>query len=107
VAGIFVDQGNNLIGISDGATGFTTSTLIGSSAAPIDPLLAPLGNYGGLTQTIALLPGSRAIDAGNSALPTDQRGMSTIEAGPHPLTPSPEGEGEPDSCSLSLGRGLG
>ena len=33
-----------------------------------------LKNNGGPTQTIALLAGSPAIDAGNSALTTDQRG---------------------------------
>jgi filamentous hemagglutinin family protein len=80
VAGRFVDQGNNLIGIRDGSTGFTTSTLVGTAAAPINPLLAPLGNYGGLTQTMALLPGSPAIDAGNSTLPTDQRGIARVGA---------------------------
>src|SRR5262249_27854139 len=31
-----------------------------------DPLLAPLGDYGGPTQTMPLLPGSPAIDAGTS-----------------------------------------
>ena len=31
-----------------------------------DPLLGTLGNYGGLTQTVPLLPGSPAIDAGNN-----------------------------------------
>src|SRR5262249_37732188 len=44
-----------------------------------DPLLAPLGNYGGPTMTMPLLPGSPAIDAGASGagIPTtDQRGMS-------------------------------
>jgi hypothetical protein len=49
-----------------------------------DPLLGPLQNNGGTTQTMALLPGSPAIDAGNPAgctdaqgnlLTTDQRGM--------------------------------
>jgi len=49
-----------------------------------DPLLGPLQNNGGPTETIALLPGSPAIDAGNPAgctdgsghlLTTDQRGM--------------------------------
>ena len=43
----------------------------------VDPLLAPLGNYGGKTQTFALLPGSAAIDMGNSYYcpATDQRGV--------------------------------
>jgi fibronectin-binding autotransporter adhesin len=43
-----------------------------------DPLLAPLGDYGGSTLTMALLPGSPAIDAGatTGAPTTDQRGLS-------------------------------
>jgi hypothetical protein len=49
-----------------------------------DPLLGPLQNNGGTTDTMALLAGSPAIDAGNPAgctdggghlLTTDQRGM--------------------------------
>ena len=49
-----------------------------------DPLLGPLQNNGGPTATMALLPGSPAIDGGNpsgctdgqgSLLKTDQRGM--------------------------------
>jgi len=49
-----------------------------------DPLLGSLQNNGGPTQTMALLSGSPAIDAGNPAgctdglghlLKTDQRGM--------------------------------
>jgi hypothetical protein len=49
-----------------------------------DPLLGPLQNNGGLTDTMALLPGSLAIDAGNPSgctdgkgnlLTTDQRGV--------------------------------
>lgn len=41
-----------------------------------DPKLGPLRNNGGLTYTMALLPGSRAIDKGKSAgLSTDQRGL--------------------------------
>ena len=40
-----------------------------------DPMLAPLGNYGGPTQTMPPLPGSPAIDSAvASALTTDQRG---------------------------------
>lgn len=43
-----------------------------------DPLLGTLGNYGGFTQTIPLLMGSSAIDAGKGATcaPTDQRGIA-------------------------------
>ena len=50
---------------------------------PQDPHLGPLGDYGGATQTIPLLPGSSAIDAGNNvtcaAAPVnnlDQRGVT-------------------------------
>jgi hypothetical protein len=79
------DEGNNLIGDSSGSTGFIQSTDI----LDVDPLLSPLGNYGGPTQTISLLPGSPAIDAGSnasaafggSALTTDQRGFTRINDG--------------------------
>ncbi len=42
-----------------------------------DPRLGALGNWGGSTQTIPLLPGSSAIDAGNDATCAafDQRGV--------------------------------
>lgn len=41
-----------------------------------NPLLAPLQNNGGLTQTHALLPGSPAVDKGSSSgALTDQRGV--------------------------------
>lgn len=60
--------GNNLD--SDGTSGFVDGVngdRVGSVAAPINALLAPLGNYAGPTQTRALLPGSPAINAGNNA----------------------------------------
>jgi hypothetical protein len=43
-----------------------------------DPMLGPLTDNGGPTQTYALLPGSAAIDAGDDAMarPRDQRGYS-------------------------------
>jgi predicted outer membrane repeat protein len=77
---------NNLIGVGDGSTGLTTGTggnLIGTAAAPIAPLLGTLGNYGGSTQTIPLLPGSPAIDAGTTGAgvsATDQRGKPRVGA---------------------------
>ncbi len=43
------------------------ATLSGTSPSTANPLLSALGNYGGPTQTFALLPGSPAIDASNSA----------------------------------------
>ncbi|MBN2002406.1 MAG: right-handed parallel beta-helix repeat-containing protein, partial [Anaerolineae bacterium] len=61
--------GYNACGLSHGAGG----SLIG-----VNPLLGPLGDYGGPIQTFALLPGSPALDAGGAAscLPTDQRGIA-------------------------------
>jgi hypothetical protein len=56
------------------------STLIGATAYCIfslDPLLGPLQNNGGPVPTIALLPGSPALDHGtNFGLATDLRGRA-------------------------------
>jgi hypothetical protein len=50
-----------------------------TQAVDADPMLAPLGNYGGPTQTMLPQPGSSAICAGSAALAagltTDQRGF--------------------------------
>jgi hypothetical protein len=72
-----VSLGSNLVGQTDGSSGWVGSDLTGTSAAPLDPVLAPLGNYGGPTQTMALLAGSPALNAGDpSQLGTaDQRGV--------------------------------
>jgi hypothetical protein len=81
--GIVNSLGNNLVGATDGSTGWVGSDLTGTSAQPLNPLLAPLWNYGGPTQTMALLPGSLAINSGNNSLiPTgiikDQRGLPRV-----------------------------
>ncbi len=58
---------------SDGSCGFTQS----SDLNKVDPMLGPLQNNGGPTQTMALLQGSKAIDwvNGSGDCPTtDQRG---------------------------------
>jgi CSLREA domain-containing protein len=72
VTGLINSQDFNLIRDTSGAsfTGATTHNITG-----LDPLLAPLADNGGPTQTHALLRASPAIDAGNSSLTTDQRGQ--------------------------------
>src|SRR5438477_6229602 len=81
VSGFFTSAGFNLIGKSDGSTGFNAATdLTGTVAAPLNPKLGPLKNNGGPTYTMALLSGSPAIDKGTSngltgTLTTDQRGV--------------------------------
>ena len=79
--GTVISQGNNFD--SDGTTTFTNGVngdIVGTSVNKIDPLLSMLGNYGGLTQTQALLPGSLALNAGTSsgASATDQRGIDRV-----------------------------
>jgi hypothetical protein len=53
-----------------------SNTPAGGDSFP-DPKLGPLADNGGPTLTMALLPGSPAIDAGNTSLApaTDQRGF--------------------------------
>ncbi|MBK8023242.1 MAG: hypothetical protein IPK19_17895 [Chloroflexi bacterium] len=78
VNGSVTSQGYNLIGDSSGATisGVTTGNLLDAAASPLN--LGALADNGGPTQTIALLPGSVAINAGDPAFAepptTDQRG---------------------------------
>jgi predicted outer membrane repeat protein len=70
-AGI-TDAGHNLC--SDSSSAFNNPTSLTST----DPLLGPLGNYGGTTLTLPLLVGSPAVDAGDDSLApaTDQRGVA-------------------------------
>ncbi len=59
----------NLIGNGAGLSGISNGVnhnKIGTSSAPINPLLGPLGNNGGPTETMAVLPGSPAISSGGS-----------------------------------------
>jgi predicted outer membrane repeat protein len=80
-------QGGNLIGILD-AGGLTplAADQTGTAAAPLNPLLGPLGNNGGPTvgaganaitlETEALLPGSPAVGKGLAGAPAqDERGL--------------------------------
>ena len=80
--GILTSQGYNLIQNTANCViaGNTTGNVTGQ-----DPLLTPLSNNGGATQTHGLLSSSPAIDAGNPAAPgsggnaceaSDQRGVT-------------------------------
>ena len=64
VFGTVISLGNNLVGNDTGAVGFTEPP----DLLDVDPLLGPLQDNGGLTLTRALLPGSPAINAGNTFL---------------------------------------
>jgi hypothetical protein len=75
-------SGHNLIGDATDSSGFsaTHGDLLGTSAHPLDPHLGPLQDNGGPTPTLALLPGSPALNAGDNGTrsvtgPLDQRGQ--------------------------------
>jgi hypothetical protein len=70
LVGALSSDGYNLI--TQGGSGFDSTDLLG-----VDPLLGPLQNNGGPMQTVALLAGSPALNAGDPAqlgVP-DQRGV--------------------------------
>jgi hypothetical protein len=77
VSGTVVSVGYNLIGDGTGGSGFTDTDLVGTTGAPIDPMFGSLQDNGGLIQTMALLPGSPALNAGDPAQlgMADQRGV--------------------------------
>jgi hypothetical protein len=80
VSGAITDGGHNLLGNGSGSSGLIpgeNGNLVGSTEYQIDPMLGPLQDNDGPTETMALLPGSPAIDAGNdaNAPDTDQRGV--------------------------------
>ncbi|MCH9646833.1 MAG: CSLREA domain-containing protein [Deltaproteobacteria bacterium] len=85
-SGLATSRGYNLLGNNSGCSGFgATGDQVGTSSSPIDPLLSPLANHGGPTDTHQPMVGSPLVDAGNPAAvgssadactQTDQRGMS-------------------------------
>jgi hypothetical protein len=76
----------NTAGIpSTGQIGGSIDSSTGINITSGNPMLAPLGNYGGPTQTMPPLPGSPAIDsvggATTSIFATDQRGRPRVVNG--------------------------
>ncbi len=69
--GTVTSQGYNLVGKKDNSSGWVATDLTGTIATPLNPQLGPLADNGGPTQTLALLTGSPAINAGSNALAAD------------------------------------
>ena len=85
LSGCFSSRGHNLVGLSDGSTGFTNNVrndLVGSGP-PIDAMVNDLADNGGPVTTCSLQSGSPAVDAGDDTLlgspwylTTDARGYA-------------------------------
>ncbi|QDV39134.1 choice-of-anchor Q domain-containing protein [Tautonia plasticadhaerens] len=96
LGGALVSRGHNLL------TDAPALALDPTDRVDIDPLLAPLGAYGGPTPTHALLPGSPAIDAAIpvAGVAADQRGV------PRPQGSAPDiGAFESRGFSLAIAAG--
>ncbi len=103
VSGTVTSGGHNLIGVGNGATGFThgvNGDQVGTSATPLNAQFGLLADNGGVTKTHALLAMSPAIDAGamlgteSQATIRDQRGV-----------PRPQGAA-PDIGAFEVGANL-
>ncbi|MFN8619392.1 MAG: choice-of-anchor Q domain-containing protein [Chloroflexota bacterium] len=81
------DRGWNLLGTGQGCVGFVNGRRgdkVGTDARRINPRLDVISMNGGQTPTMALLPGSPAINAAGSApcaVPVDQRGVRRPQGG--------------------------
>lgn len=76
VHGPVISLGYNFIGNGKDSSGWVIKDNVGTPAAPLDPLLGPLGDYGGKTWTHALPANSPAKKRGDPGLSgsSDQRG---------------------------------
>ena len=98
----FASGGYNLIGTLFYRPGFTDG-VNGDQVGVTSPRLGPLRDNGGPTPTVALLPGSPAIDKGHAfGLLTDQRGLArTFD---HPFVHASRGGDETDAGAFELQR---
>jgi CSLREA domain-containing protein len=74
VAGAVISKGHNLIGNTNGSSGWTPFDILN-----VDPLLGPLSDNGGSTLTHALLACSPAINVGNNSLAIDPLTMMPLK----------------------------
>ena len=105
VGGAFSSSGYNLVGIGDFSSGFSaTGDQVGTTAAPINPLLGPLQSNGGNTSTMLPQTGSPALDRGFSfGLTSDQRGRS--RPFDDPAIPNASGGDGSDIGAVEIGSG--
>jgi predicted outer membrane repeat protein len=61
-------SGDTILSASPVGAADSDGNFIGTATAPIIPMLGPLADNGGRTQTMALTTGSRAVNAGNNRL---------------------------------------
>ncbi len=113
--GTITDGGHNLIYSSPSLEPFPQDPCIVTNFIKADPMLAPLADNGGPTQTMRLQPGSPAIDqvpiSGAGCPATDQRGVprpgaaacdiGSYEAVPPQATTGPASEIKPVAATLS------
>jgi uncharacterized repeat protein (TIGR01451 family)/CSLREA domain-containing protein len=101
--GIFVNLQYNVVGWidTDLEVSFTPTAQDHIGVTAIDLNLGPLADNGGPTQTMAIGPGSVALDAGLSAgLTTDQRGLARDLD--YPTIPNPAGGDGTDAGAFEL-----
>ncbi len=79
--------------VKDGSCGTTNG--VDGNIVGLDPLLGALGDNGGLTETMALLSGSPAIDAGSNAL--------AVDASSNPLTTDQTGNARISNSIVDMG----
>jgi hypothetical protein len=105
----------NLIGDGTGGLSAGNHNILPAPGNTINPMLLPLGNYGGSTETMALLPESQAVGASvildgpdGSPITVDQRGYSRLlDAAPDmgAFQTEPGGEGVTTLTVTTLGDG--
>ena len=84
VSGTLTSLGTNLIGNNSGLSGMVNGIggdIVGTLLFPVDPLLAPLGDYGGGTWSHLPLIGSPVIEVGTNVVngqTLDQRGHARV-----------------------------